>query len=198
MRLAHAASSVSSSLVLADAVVPKGDPAVLGAALGTVLAAIAREEETEDAACARRIFQAAQPLLTLADRPPFRTHVEPSAARVRLVMATLETRSGNLGPARALLEAAAAAEPQVDTLLTLAAIERQSGNVAAALAQVNRAIAVADANHNLAETAETHLAAFEIQRETGSIEKAQPELAASLTAALTARQRATTPPDKAR
>lgn len=185
-------------LVLFDAIGPKPDVAVLGTALHMVAESMAREEETEDAACARRIFKAAEPLIGLADRPSLKNAVKPSAARLRLEMAAVETRTGNLNAARTLLETAAVEEPSVDTWLTVAAIDRQAGNLPSALAQIEKALATGEAKNNPAAAAEAHLVGFEIQREGGANDKARPELSSALTYALQARKTASTASDKAR
>ncbi len=176
-------------LVLADAVAAHPEPAALSAALGVVHDTMIHEDEADDPASARRVFRSAEAMVEAADSAKLRGRVQPSAARLRLVMGTLETRSGNLVAARPLLEAAAAAEPTTTAYDMLAKIDRQAGNYQAALDHLGRALATLEAKRDPAAAGEAHLATYEIQRDMGATEKAAPALAAALAAALDARQR---------
>jgi tetratricopeptide (TPR) repeat protein len=163
---------------------------MLSGSLGLVLQAILREDEAEDTASARRIYAAAAPLLTLAARPEFKGRLEPGAGRLELAMGTIETRSGNLGAAKPLLERSTVSEPTVEALLTLAAIERQAGHADSAVALLSRALATPEAKQNPLSAGEAQLGIFEIEKDRGSVDKAKAALTSALRATLDARQRA--------
>src|SRR5690606_22303105 len=93
-------------LVLVEAVEQAPEPRYLSAALGVVLQAISFEDEADDLDSARRTFDAAQPLLQLASRAEVQGRLRPSAARVRIAMAAVATKAGELQAARDLLEGA--------------------------------------------------------------------------------------------
>ncbi|HEY3594812.1 MAG TPA: hypothetical protein VGL13_13100, partial [Polyangiaceae bacterium] len=180
----------AAPLVLADAAVPHPEPALLSGSLGLVLQAVLREDEAEDTASARRIYASAAPLLTLAARPEFRGRLEPSAGKLQLAMGTIETRAGNLPAAKPLLEKSLAAEPTVEAMLTLAAIERQAGHADSAVAYLARALATPEAKQNPLSAGEAQLGIFEIEKDRGSVDKAKAALTSALHATLDARQRA--------
>jgi tetratricopeptide (TPR) repeat protein len=187
----------TAPIVLADAVVPRPDPATLSGSLGFVLQEIEREDEADDTATARRVFAAADPLLVLASRPEWKGRLDPSPARIRLVMGALETRAGNLAAARPLLEAASSVEPSAEALITLASIDRQSGKPQAALAALARALETSEARQSPMAAGEAHLSSFEIQRELGAADKARSALSKALGIALDARKRANSPAARA-
>jgi tetratricopeptide (TPR) repeat protein len=183
-------------LVLADAAAARPNAPFLSRSLALVLETIHNEDEADDSATARRVYAAAEPLLVLAARPEFRGKIEPSAARLRLAMGTIETRAGNLAAAKPLLEGSVALDPSVDAHVTLAAIERQAGKPEAALAQLTRALSSPEAKLNLLSAADTHLNIFEIQKDLGSTDKANAALASALGLTLEARKRAQNPVTK--
>jgi tetratricopeptide (TPR) repeat protein len=177
-------------LVLADAAVTRPNPAVLSGAMGLVLQTLTRESEADDTASARRIYASAEPLLTLASRPEWKGRIEPSAARLRFAMGTIETRAGNLAVAKPLLESSVALEPTIEAFLALAAIDRQAGKADAALGHLSRALGAPEARQNLLSATEAHLLGFEIQKDLGRADKANAALASALVSTLEARKRA--------
>jgi hypothetical protein len=188
----------AAPLVLADSVVSRPNATALSEALRVVLKTINDESLADDTATARRVYASAEPLLTLAARPEWRSKVDPSAARVRLVMGTIETRAGNLPAAKPLLEGSVALDPSVDAFTMLAAIERQGGRADAALGQLGRALASPEAKQSPLAAAETHLNVFEIQKDLGATDKANAALASALGLTLEARKRAANPIVKGR
>jgi cellulose synthase operon protein C len=182
----------AAPLVLADAVVSHPDVAELSESLGAVLQSIVREEEAEDTASARRIYAASEPLLSLAARPELKNSIEPTAARVRAVMGSIETRAGNLAAARPLLESAAAAEASVDALVSLASIDRQARRADKALEHLLLAATTAEAKTNPITRGEVFLRMTDIREDMQAQDKARADLAQALDAALDARQRAAT------
>ncbi|WP_437670952.1 hypothetical protein [Sorangium sp. So ce131] len=191
--------SEATPLVVGGALGDRPSPDALGAALGLVLSALAEEASTDDFDAARRTYSAAGPLLVLADRAARGGGgVDPSGARVRSLMASLELRAGNLAAALPLLRAATAAEPTVNGLTVLAMAERQASEPQAALEDVRRALGAPDARSAPLEVIQAHLLAFELHRDAGTQDRAKESLDAALSAALDARQRARDPGAKAR
>ena len=176
--------------VLADSAVTKPNASVLSGSLGLVYKTIGLEAESDDIATARRVYASADPLLSLAARPEWRGKVEPSTARMRLAMGTIETRAGNLGAAKPLLESSVALDPSVEAHLMLAAIERQAGKPDAALGQLARALSTPEAKQNPLSAADAHLNVFEIQKDRGATDKANAALASALAFTLEGRKRA--------
>jgi len=103
-------------------------------------------------------------------------------------MAGIEVRAGNLADARPLLERAVADEPTTSGFTTLALVERQAGDLNAALAAVERALAAPDSKTAVLDVADAHLLAFELLRDAGKTDRAKTSLDAALTASLGARQ----------
>lgn len=174
-------------LVLADAVALKADATRVSAAMRFLLQIILTEDEAEDPESARRVFAAAESILSLARRAEYQGRIDPSAARVQMAMGDIEMRAANLSEARRLLEGAVRVEPSVRALVTLATIERQSDKLPEALTTVTRAIQAPDAKRNHLAVAEARLLAFEIQRQLGAVQRAREELSQALASALQAR-----------
>src|SRR5262249_14116262 len=101
--------SEAAPLVMADAIGQRPSPALLSATLGARRVAMTEEAGIEDVSAARRTFTASSSLLAWADRPELKGRLDPSAARLRFLMASIEMRAGNLPAARPLLEQAASA-----------------------------------------------------------------------------------------
>jgi tetratricopeptide (TPR) repeat protein len=196
--LAHFGFPEVAPLVLADAIVPHPDPTGLEGALGIVMQIFAQEEEVEDLASARRVFRSASPLFKLAQAPEMRGTPRNRAIALELAMGTFEARSGNLAEAQPLVQAAVSASPNADGYMTLAAIDRQSDRLPDALTDLSRALGTQEARTSQATAGELHLLAFETYRQAGTVDKARAELLAALGAALSAREQAKAPQDKAR
>lgn len=186
--LARLGLSDAAPLVVADGLGSQPDPAALSAAMDVVVTALGNGAEADEIGAARRTFAASAAILAAADRPDARGHVEPSAARARLVMASFELREGNLASARPLLAAAITAEPTVTGYTLLALVERQAGDGPAALAHVASALSAPDAASAPLDIAEAHALGFELRREAGAGATAKSDLDAALVAALAARQ----------
>ena len=185
-------------LLLVEAVEEAPEPRFLSAALGVVLQGIAYEDESDDLASARRTFRAAEPLLTLASRPESKGKLQPSAARIRILMAAVEMKAGQLEAARALLEEAVREEGTADAYVMLSAIERQAGKLDRALDNVDRALALPQVKQEATWSGELSLTRYDLLRDTGADETAGAELAKALEQALVARERAKTPGAHAR
>lgn len=178
----------AAPLVVGDALDAGATPATVSASMELVLASIGAGAEMDDLEAARRTFDASRAVLAQAERPDLKGRVEPSAARARFVMAGIEVRAGNLAGARPLLARAVGDEPTVGGFTTLAMVERQAGDLPAALADVERALRAPDARSALVDVADAHLLAFELLRDGGHADKARGALDGALAAALAARQ----------
>ncbi|HYQ43998.1 MAG TPA: hypothetical protein VER11_18580 [Polyangiaceae bacterium] len=176
-------------LVLVPAVSKEPSPENLSFALGIVGKALVAEEALDQLSSARRTFENAQSLLGLAENKANLGKVSPSSARLRYVMGALETRHGELARALPLVQAAARAEPSLESLMTLSAIERQRDQHAA-LSTLGQAVELAKASNDpLAETDALNMK-FEVYRDHGDAEHAAQALDAALTRAIDAQRTA--------
>jgi tetratricopeptide (TPR) repeat protein len=166
--------------------------------LALVLDSMVGEDQIGQLPSARRTFQAAAPLLALADSKRLVSRVHPSATRLRYVMGALETRAGELERARPLVEAVVRAGPDVDALALLAAIQRQQDAPDAALATLQKLISLAETTGSHTSVTEAWLAAFEIHRDAGAAEAAASSLRSALESALKARRLARNTPGQSR
>lgn len=166
-------------LVLANAITRSSSPEELGAGLGMVLNSIVAEDASGQLESARRTYLAARKLLDLAEARTTLGKVSPSAARVRYVMAAIETRHAELDRARPLLERAVAVEPSVDALAMLASIQRQKKNFDAALTALEGVIDLARRSSNALAESDALYQKFEILRDAG-----RPEASKALDEAL--------------
>ncbi len=177
-------------LLLADVIDQKSDPEALGWALALVLRAIVSEDEVGQLPAARRVFEAAKPLLELSRTPRFAKSVRPNAARLAYVMGALELRSGELERARPHIETAVREEPTVEALTALARIDRQRGELQDALTSLKGVIELAQRQGDPFAEAEAQNTVFEIRRDLGEPQKAEQVLRKALDRALDARQTA--------
>lgn len=174
-------------LVLAPAVAKEGSPENLSFALGIVGKALVAEDELDQLPSARRTFENAAPMLAQAENKINLGRVSPSSARLRYVMGALETRHGELSRALPLVQAAAKAEPTLEALMTLSAIERQQDK-AAALTTIGQAVELAKAQADaLAETDALNVK-FEVYRDKGDTVNAAQTLDAALARAVDAQK----------
>lgn len=180
--------------VITESVSDQPSARAVGAAMEVLADGLAQAADAEGADAARRVFQAGQALLGLADK----TRVEPSSARVRNLMASIEVRAGNLAVAEKLLVEATRAEPTTSSLTTLAQVERQLGNAKAASDAIAAALRAPDARAQLLDVAEADMFAFELHRDANEKAEAKQALDAALAAALSARQQRATPASRAR
>ncbi|HVK71550.1 MAG TPA: hypothetical protein VM694_44155 [Polyangium sp.] len=177
--------SEGAPAVLASALGPQPNARHIAAANHIVFDGMAVDADVGDIDAVRRTFRAAAPLLAAADRPEIAAAgLEPTPARLRLLMASVEVHAGNLAAARPLFVAAAKGDPSVAAWLRVARADRQAKDAAAALDNLRRAFSAPDARASLADLAEAHLLAFEIHRDLGATDAAKAELADALSAAL--------------
>ena len=178
----------AAPLVVSEGLAAHPSIAAVRAATELLLGAIGDSAEVDDLDSARRTFAAGAAILAIADRPEFKGQIDPSPARVRAIMASIEIRSGNLAAARPLLQSALTAEPTTSGYTMLSMVERQAGDTRAALAAVEQALRAPDNRVALLDVAEAHLTAFELFRDGNAADKAKPALDAALAAVLAARQ----------
>ena len=176
-------------LVLGPAVSKEASAENLSFALGIVGKALVAEDALDQLPSARRTFSNAEPLLALSENKANLGKVSPSSARLRYVMGALETRHGELSRALPLVQSAARAEPSLESLMTLSAIERQRDQ-GAALFTLGQAVELAKAaNDPLAETDALNMK-FEVYRDHGDAEHAAKMLDAALSRAVDAQRTA--------
>lgn len=188
----------AAPLVVSEGLAAHTSVPAVRAATELLLSAIGDSAVIDDLDAARRTFASGAAILAIADRAEFRGQLDPSPARVRAVMASIEIRSGNLAGARPLLQAALAAEPSTSGYTMLSMVERQAGDTRAALAAVEQALRAPDTRVALLDVAEAHMTAFELFRDGASADKAKPALDAALSAVLAGRQAGGSPVSKAR
>jgi tetratricopeptide (TPR) repeat protein len=186
------------SLVLTNAITRSSSREELGAGLGMVLNAIVAEDASGQLEAARRTYQAADKLLELAEGRAATAKVAPSAARIRYVMAAIETRHAELDRALPLLERAVAVEPSIDAFSMLASIQRQKKNWTAALAALDAVVDLARrASDGLAES-DALYQKFETLRDAGRADAASKALAEALTRSVEAQRTGHPGPSQAR
>ncbi len=183
-----------SPLVLLDGVRAAKNASVVADSLVVLMQLLAQQDEAHDLASAKRVFVAAQPLLSLADGFAGTTPLNPSPSRVRLAMAQIHMRSGDVVAARPLLESSNSKDPSAVGYLSLAAVMHQASQDMQALDAVGKSISAPDAEAQPLVVADAHLLAFSIHREQGKTDLARASLAAALRATMAARARASTPP----
>jgi len=189
MQLVNYGMAEVAPLVLAPAVSKDPSAENVSFALGIVGKALVAEDALDQLPSARRTFENAKPVLALAENKANLGKVSPSAARLRYVMGALETRHGELARALPLVQSAARAEPSLESLMTLSAIERQRDR-GAALFTLGQAVELAKAaNDPLAETDALNMK-FEVYRDHGDAEHAAKTLDAALSRAVDAQKSA--------
>jgi hypothetical protein len=164
------------------------DARLISQAAELVTGSMLREEEFDDLASARRIFAAARPLLEQADQPALKGRVRPSPARVRLLAAGIEARSGELASARDLLAASARDEPSAEAWRALAEIERQLGSTQGALDHLARLAASPEAQRDPLVRADALLFSSDLHRDQNARDKARADALQAYQLVLAARQ----------
>lgn len=175
-----------STAVLARNLSPTTSPEALGWSLALVLRGMMELSQTNQTEAARQSFVEATPLLDLAASPRYRGAV-PEPARVQALLAALEIRVGNLDRALPLLETAVERAPSPETLLRLAAVQRQKGDSKNALSTATRAVTLAGRAGNLLLEAQAEELLFELERDAGQQVEAGATLGRALEKTLTAR-----------
>jgi tetratricopeptide (TPR) repeat protein len=183
----------AAPLVLADALGQEPAAASLSGALDTLVDALSAEYDGRMVERARRIYAASTGLMAVADDQRYTGQLKTTPAQVRQIMASIELHSGNVDGARPLLVGALRAEPSVWGFTMLGTLERQVGNLDAALADAERAASLPAASLGDLDAANAKLLAFEILRDEGAIDRAQPALDEALKIVLDSRKVGTSP-----
>jgi tetratricopeptide (TPR) repeat protein len=168
-------------------------PKAVEGGLMVLLKTLADEDHAHDPLSARRVFNASQPLMAMADSLSQTATLDPSPAQIRLAMGSIEVRAGEVARGRPLLEAALAKEPSIAGYLSLASVLNQAGERKAAEDAVAKALASPDSGNEPLSVAEAHLLAFQIQRQMGALDLARSELGAALRVTLETRSRVQEP-----
>ena len=172
--------------ILADAAKENKNASITAGMLGLVLKYVLFEDRSQDAPSARRVFRAAEPILSLADALPDHGKLQATPAQVRFAMAAVELRAGDLGAGRALLEQGLKEQSSVHAWNMLAEIQHQAGDDAGALQSLTRALSAPDSAGSPLARADLQLLAFRIHRAAGSAELARKALEAATAAAVDA------------
>lgn len=173
-----------AALVLASAVGPGSPREHVGAVLAMLQNAIVAEDAAGQLDSARRTYQGADALLDLAETKAFAGQVEPSAARVRFVMASVEARHAELSNALPLLDQSVRADPTPEANLMIAAIQRQHRHVEEALGALDRIIALAQRTRDDPAALDAMIQRFEVLRDAGRAQDASQALDRALTQAV--------------
>jgi tetratricopeptide (TPR) repeat protein len=185
-------------LVLRDALGEQPSLVALSSALGVVAEAIAGQFDSNTLDTARRVFDAAAPIVVLADQDRYRGKTKPSPTEVRQLMAGIELRSGHVDHARPLLVDALEAEPTVWGYTMLGTLERQAGKPKDALRYATRANTLPAARVLMLDALDAKLLAFEVLRDGGAKQEARKALEEALAIALASRKRQTPPATQVR
>ena len=180
-----------SPLVLTGVMETTDDREVATTCLRVTAGIMLAEDGVHDYASVKRVFTASQQLLTIADQVQAKTPLDPSPSTLRLMMATLHVRNGDLAAARPMLEDALRREPSLSGYTSLASVLFQAQDHAGALAALDNGLKASDARDAPLGRADAHLLAFEINRARGNLEQARASLGAALSDALDARARST-------
>ncbi len=159
--------------VLVAAVRAHPDPQVLSGAMSLTLLALLRSAELDDLPSARRAFEAAAPLLAIADDAKLSRRTNPSAARVRAAMGELEVRHGHLNEGARLLSEAARTEKSGAILLSLSRIYAHEKRLGEATEKVKEALAREDTFRDPGLRGEALLFHGDLLREAGDREGAR-------------------------
>jgi cellulose synthase operon protein C len=186
----------AGAAVLAETAQENKNASVTAGILALVLKMTLAEDQSHDGLSARRVFQAAQPILTLADALPDRDKLDPSPAQMRFAMAAVETRNGEIPAARALLERGLRDQATIQGWTLLADIQHQAGDDAGALGSLTRGLSAPDAPGSPIARADAHLLAYRIHRGQRA-EQAGKALGDALRAALEARSGSANPTGRA-
>lgn len=192
------------ALMLPDYYLGDAVPLMISAALGQhpereeinwslalLLRAVQAHGEAFELETVRRIFAAAEPIVQEANARALRGEaLKPHPARLYRSIATYEARFADLERASQMLAKSVELEPNTLGFIELSRIERQRGNVAAALLSLERALTLAKSNGDAVGIAEANTVKFEVLAERGDQAEAERTLRAALEQALGARDKA--------
>lgn len=166
-----AAPAVLARALLGTRDDPRRPPAKdLGRALGVTAAAIRDYADREEFDAARRTFTAAQPMLLSADNIG---NVTPSSALVKTLMGRVEGEAGRPDVARGFFEDALKTEPLATAFAGRARIEARDGDLAAARASMEKALAAKGTEGEAALQADLLTLSGDFARRAGDVAAAR-------------------------
>lgn len=175
---------VASSLLSQNAD-KKTDRQALAWSLSLVLRGLLELSRTDQLHAARLTYKEAGGLLKLADEVP---GVGPGSSEAESLMAALEARHGFVEKALPLLESVVKRTPSAESLLRLAQLETQQGEVQKAEHSIRRAIELAQNSGNLLLEARAEEALFRAHRKAGDHKNAEAALGRALSRTLVLRK----------
>jgi tetratricopeptide (TPR) repeat protein len=191
-----AAPAILSHALLGTADDPRRPAAKdLGRALTISASAIRDYADREDFEGARRTYKAASPLLLAADEVG---GVSPTSAEVKTLMAIVEGEAGQPTVARSLFDEALAAEALPVALAGRARIDARDGDLGAARARLDKAIASPRFQEDLLIAVDIRTMAGDFARRAGDQAAARGHYEEALRLLAAARAKGTTAPDVAR
>jgi tetratricopeptide (TPR) repeat protein len=179
-------------LLFNEALGDRPDARELTWVLRLLMQALVDAERHSDLAQARRIFSHSRGLVKLAGSEGYLGRVRPAAPDFWYAMGAMESRAGALDRARPHLQSAVRAVPTPQALRLLAAIDRQSGNLGAALASLTQMLTMVRAQGDAATEAATQIIVSDLLRDLGKHAEAAAALQAALDRVLEARRTART------
>jgi cellulose synthase operon protein C len=175
---------------------PSGDALAFSLeVIGHALAAYGQMSEVDGA---RQLYMASRPIISMAEQPRHLPRFQTKVAQLRFLLGAIETREGNLVQAQTLLQQAAISQSNLETWSLLAQVERQLGNIPAALGSLARQIEVSREKANLNAESEALVNIYELEQQQGQTQAAANALERALRRALDARKSARTPPEQSR
>lgn len=169
--------------IIAPAIKAHPEPRVVAQGLGLIMQAMMR---APDADSARRAYKAGAPVVAIADG--LTGKLQPSPSQVRALMGELALRDGQVGEARALLEAAAKVERTGAVSATLARIARSEGRVDEALSHIKDSLGSPDVERSPSLRGEILLMQSDLMRERGQMDAARSALETALRGLAAARK----------
>ncbi len=156
--------------------------------LRLLMQAMGAAEEYGDLELARQLFANARPLVERAGSEAYVGRVSPSAAELWYAMGAMESRAGALERARPHLLASVRAAPTPQSLRLLAGIDRQRGELGAALQALTEMLTLVRQEGDPTSEASTQVMIYDLLRQMGQSEQAVLALQSALERALVARK----------
>lgn len=172
------------------------DPESLAFALDVVERAMVACGQVSEIEGARHLYSASAPILSMVQQPQMLPRFQAKVARLRFVLGAIETREGNLPQAQVLLQQAAKGQSNLESWSLLAQVERQLGDVTAAMGSLARQIEACRENANSCSESEALVNVFELEQQRGQSQAAATALDRALRRALDARQSARIPAEQ--
>ena len=167
-------------------------------ALSLLMRAMFSHGEAGDLETTRRIFRDAEPILKQARaRSAQNETLRPHPARLYRAMATFESRFAELERAKTMLAQSVELEPNTLGFVELSRIERQRGDVTAALTFVGKACAFAKSAGDNVGASEAWTVRYELLADQGDAAGAERALHEALDQVLGARDKAQRPLEQA-